>query len=159
MDHRDVDLFSFHDPVTGLPAARVWAEGVEWAVKQGREQGGQVAVALLDLDRFDVLADHDGRAADRLLKGAAAAWHAVVDDIGVLARLFGGRFGLLLPGGDLDSALEVVSEMRERTPSAWTCSVGVAVWAGEDADLLTSRADGALVGAKLHGRDRAVVAC
>ena len=106
-----------------------------------------------------VLADHDSRAADRLLKGVAAAWYAVVDDLGVLTRLFGGRFGVLLPDTDLDTALDVVTELRERTPSAWTASVGVAVWAGEDAEQLTSRADGALVGAKLHGRDRAVVAC
>ena len=161
MSPRDIDLNLFHDPLTGLPSARVWAEAVGWAVDHAREgqASDAITVALLDLDRFDVLAGEDHRAADRLLKGVAAAWFTALDDAGLLARLFGGRFALLLPDHGLESGLDVVERLRCELPGGGTCSAGVAVWEGEDPELLASRADGALVGAKLHGRDRAVVAC
>lgn len=159
MSSRDVDLSSFSDPLTGLPSARVWGEGVTWAVEHARDMGSSLSVALLDLDRFDVLAEYDPRGADRLLKAVAAAWHSHLDDSGLVARLFAGRFGLLLPERGLEATLEAVEAMRLLVPGGVTCSVGVAVWEGEDAQRLASRADGALVGAKLHGRDRAVVAC
>jgi diguanylate cyclase len=158
MHSRDVDLTSFSDPLTGLPSARVWSEGVTWAVEHARDTDGSLAVALLDLDRFDVLAEYDPLAADRLLKGAAAAWHSALDDAGLVARLFAGRFGLLLPERGVDAALETVEVLRALVPAGVTCSAGLAVWEGEDAERLASRADGALVGAKLRGRDRAVVA-
>ena len=159
MHDRDVDLTAFSDPLTGLLSARVWADGVGWAVEHARDTGAGVTVTLLDLDRFDVMADHDARSSDRLLKTVAAVWHDRLDDAGLVARLFGGRFGLLLPLHDLEASLDLVEACRELMPGEFTCSAGLAVWAGEDPEHLISRADGALVGAKLHGRDRAVVAC
>jgi GGDEF domain-containing protein len=156
---RDIDLSALNDPLTGLPSARVWGDSVVWAVEHGRDTAGHLTVALIDVERFVPYAEADPLGGDRLIKGIAAEWYTALDDAGLLSRLFNGRFGLLLPSQGLEAALDTIEGLRERVPAPWRTTVGVAVWEGETAHVLTSRADGALTGAKLHGRDRAVVAC
>jgi GGDEF domain-containing protein len=56
-------------------------------------------------------------------------------------------------------AAAVVGRLRARTPSPYSCSVGLAIWNGaESADRLMIRADSALYDAKRAGRGRAAVA-
>ena len=161
MDHPDTDLGEFHDRLTGLPSAQVWADALAWAIERAGRRSPQppVTVAQLELGGLDALSDSDPQAAARLLKSVGAAWHDLLEDSGLVARLFDGRFGVLLPDRSLERALEVVADLRERVPAGHAVSVGLAVWEGEDPERLASRADGALAGAKLHGRDRAAVAC
>ena len=161
MDHPDIDLSEFHDRLTGLPSAHVWSEALAWAIERAsrRSPSPPVTVAQLELAGIEALASSDPQAAGRLVKAVAAAWHDLLEDSGLVARLFDGRFGVLLPDRGLESALEVVEDLRERVPAGQAVSVGLAVWEGEDPEVLAGRADGALAGAKLHGRDRAAVAC
>jgi len=73
----------------------------------------------------------------------------------VLARYGGEEFALVLPGCELENALETAERLRAATPAGQTCSVGVAEWLrDEDAISLISRADTALYDAKSQGRDR-----
>lgn len=158
MARRDVDLSLFTDPLTGLPSARVWGETLAWAVEHAREGRSTLSVVLIDLDRFDVLAEADPRAADRLLKAIASSWFTELDDTGLIARLFSGRFGFVLAGYDIEDCIDLVDALRPLMPAGFTCSAGIALWGGEDVERLATRADTALVAAKLHGRDRSVVA-
>ena len=79
--------------------------------------------------------------------------------IDVLARYGGEEFAVILTGCDLPAATQLVEDLRAVSPDGQTCSVGVALWDGEEtADALVSRADRALYEAKRSGRDRVVAA-
>lgn len=160
MSHGHAEASQFHDPVTGLPSGRVWSDGLAWAVERATTERPPrpLTVALLELEGLETRSA-DFRAVERDLKAIAAAWHERLEDSGLIARIIGGRFGLLLPDRDLPSALEVLEELRDLLPPGIGLSAGVAVWDGEGAGLLCGRADGALSGAREFGRERPVVAC
>ncbi len=53
----------------------------------------------------------------------------------------------------------MLERLRSLTPPELTCSVGLALWDGEESDVeLVARADAALYDAKRSGRDALVVA-
>ncbi|MCW2995641.1 MAG: sensor diguanylate cyclase, partial [Conexibacter sp.] len=94
-----------------------------------------------------------------LLKGACAAWSAVLRGGDVLARFGGEEFVVVLPGCAVSDAQALVDRLRISTPSGQTCSAGVAGWDGaEAASELIVRADQALYRAKARGRDMVCVA-
>ncbi len=87
-----------HDELTALPnRAAVLARGTELLTT--RRSGEQVAVALLDLDRFKEINDTLGHGyGDRLLAQVGPRLRPHVRDVDVVARLGGDEFLLLLPG-------------------------------------------------------------
>ncbi|MBA2529428.1 MAG: GGDEF domain-containing protein [Euzebyales bacterium] len=66
------DHLALHDNLTDLPNRRLFVMRVELALRSARRDGGQVAVLLVDLDRFkevnDTLGHHTG---DRVLQAVA----------------------------------------------------------------------------------------
>ena len=115
---------------------------------------------MLDLDHFKKYNDSYGHpAGDRLLRAVAAGWVTRLRETDLLARYGGEEFGVVLPGCDIDSARQVLDELRVCMPDGTTCSIGVAVWDGaESHEQLVSRADQALYDAKRGGRDRITAA-
>lgn len=102
-----------------------------------------------------------------MLAGAAAAFASRLRPYDLAARYGGEEFVLLLPGSSAGGALAVAERMRKMVagvtvsgcPDGVTASLGVATWkTGEAADMLVTRADGALYRAKAAGRNRVVVA-
>jgi diguanylate cyclase (GGDEF)-like protein len=147
------------DPLTGLANRRVWDREVPRAVEAARRSGRLVTVAMIDLDLFKRLNDTRGHAAgDRVLQGAGAAWSNQLRGGDLLARIGGEEFGVLLPGADESTAMEIVERLRAVCPRPMTCSAGVAVLLPQEptTDLL-ERADRALYEAKERGRDLAVL--
>lgn len=144
------------DPLTGLPNRRAWDAGLQEAIVGG----GQLTVAMLDLDHFKEFNDTRGHAAgDRLLRQAAGLWREQLRAGDLLARLGGEEFGLLLMGSDATAAHEVVERLRAAMPEQRTCSAGFAVRArGETSAELMARVDEALYSAKSCGRDRSCIA-
>ena len=151
-------LLARTDPLTGLPNRRAHDEFVTTELLRARRGGTQLALALLDLDRFKQYNDTRGhRAGDDLLVEAAAAWRRQLRATDQLARWGGEEFVIVLPDCSDDDLAIVLERVRAATPGGQTCSVGTAVWdRSEDADTLLSRADQALYRAKEHGRDRVV---
>jgi diguanylate cyclase (GGDEF)-like protein len=148
------------DDLTGLLNRRAWDEELPRELERARRTKQPFCVAMLDLDRFkDYNDEHGHQAGDRLLKRYAAAWSARLRKIDVLARYGGEEFAVILTGCDLPAATQLVEDLRAVSPDGQTCSVGVALWDGEEtADALVSRADRALYEAKRSGRDRVVAA-
>jgi diguanylate cyclase len=148
------------DALTGIPNRRVWDEELPRELERARRSGSQVCVAMLDLDHFKLYNDRYGHlAGDQMLKEAVAAWSAQVRSTDLLARYGGEEFGVLLPSCPLRDALQVVDRLRLATPTAVTCSVGLAVWDFRESALeLIGRADQALYAAKADGRNRSVTA-
>ena len=115
---------------------------------------------LIDLDGFKDINDSHGHAlGDDCLKEAAARLLSCCDGVGLVARIGGDEFAVVL---DRDSALEPLAEaivmaigqpyLRDGRPIALAASVGAAHYRGGTADALFAQADMALYAAKAAGR-------
>ena len=125
-----------------------------------RRHGGELCLAMLDLDRFKAFNDHHGhQAGDQLLAATAVAWRPALRTTDTLARYGGEEFAVLLPHSDEEGARVVVERLLEVVPLGQTASAGIAIWDGsESAGELLARADAALYAAKNAGRARALLA-
>jgi len=134
------------------------------------EDGGPLAVVVLDVDQFKQINDRFGHhTGDAILKLVVERFKRAVRDNDLLARLSGDEFVALLPGTDEDGALIVARRLRHALIDhpftvhnrriTVTCSIGVAVRGPEHIDLteLLDTADNRMYRAKRAGRDR--VAC
>lgn len=151
------------DELTGLLNRR----GLFEALRAVEELSPEWFVALLDLDHFKHVNDTHGHAeGDRVLRHLAVVVTEAIPPGVEFGRLGGEEFALVIPGGDLSSAMDVCeavrAAVRERPlvglPTI-TISIGLADNRGlvEDTsvvDAALSRADAALYLAKSGGRDR-----
>jgi len=162
---RNVELAE-RDALTGLYNRRRATELLEMFAKQAA-RGKHFALAVVDIDHFKRVNDAHGHAAgDRVLQCFAKEAVAALREGDILARWGGEEFLLLLPTGDLDSAMRGAQRLRERTAAMavalpqggtvmFTVSVGVAeLREGESASRALERADAALYLAKAGGRNR-----
>jgi diguanylate cyclase (GGDEF)-like protein len=159
------------DELTGLMTRRALRELAPAMIEQQQSEHRDVAVLMLDLDRFKHVNDTHGHpAGDAVLRLAARALqaHARVDTL--LARYGGEEFVAVVPVEDLPTARRVAERLRHavesvpwqqdlRLPERVTVSVGVAmVGPGESLDQALTRADEALYRAKREGRNQCQVA-
>jgi len=164
---RDATLeeLAYTDDVTGLPNRRVARRQLEALLSRARRHGTELAVALIDVDRFKAVNDGFGHAVgDRVLRELSVRLEERVRQEDVVARHGGEEFLVLLPDTAAPGAAVVAEGLREHVagrPFAddaqrvpLTVSVGWASWAGEVLDDLIQRADAALYAAKGAGRNR-----
>jgi diguanylate cyclase (GGDEF)-like protein len=161
LEHKAEELATLAqvDALTGVPNRRSWDHELTRACAAAGSSHQPLVVAVVDFDHFKAYNDAHGHiAGDVVLKETAAAWQAVVDGVGVLARFGGEEFTVLLPDHRLDAAEPLLERLRAEVAAGQTCSIGVAVWDfTEDPAALLSRADEALYHAKRAGRDRVAV--
>nr|WP_295082721.1 sensor domain-containing diguanylate cyclase [uncultured Roseateles sp.] len=156
------------DALTGLSNRRHGLQLLDQALMDS--EPWPLCVALLDLDDFKQINDRLGHAAgDMALIDFARQLQASSRREDGCARLGGDEFLLILPAAGLPQAQAIVERLLERVRQArplpdhpelgYHCSVGLAQasW-GESTETLLCRADAALYGAKLAGRNRYVLA-
>jgi diguanylate cyclase (GGDEF)-like protein len=150
------------DILTGVGNHHSFAARLKEEVGRARRQGGAVALAVVDVDRFRSLNERAGHeTADKVLVELAAMMRDVTRAEDTVARVHGDEFALIMPNVDRRSAVIVTERLRQRvasTPFAGatrlTVSVGVSdLETAGDADTLVRFANGALYWAKAHGRD------
>lgn len=159
------------DEATRCLNRRGFASRLERAADVALGSGAPLALLALDLDHFKLVNDRFGHlAGDAVLAELSAALMHAVGDRGIVARLGGEEFAVLL--GDTDA--EGAGVMAERLlatcrglrlhalPSSvrLTMSIGIAAERIHDAgttDSLRARADEALYAGKRSGRDRALL--
>ncbi len=151
------------DPLTGLANHRRFHERLRTQAAAARDAGGDLAVVMIDLDRFsDVNATFGHQVGDEVLAETARrlAREARVGE--TVARVGGEEFSWILPNTDGLNAWRAAERARRAiaaTPFAGgvgivTASAGVADLAqASDADELLRLADGALYWAKASGRN------
>jgi diguanylate cyclase (GGDEF)-like protein len=158
---------ALHDSLTGLPNRAALLKGLGDAVRRGRPDS--LAVVFLDLDGFKEVNDTYGHdVGDLLLTRVAAGFQSICAHRGLLARVGGDEFALVLDGRDAVSAAEEIANRLVqylRAPItvdgrvlAVGASAGIAFGSacgkGLSADELLRRADVAMYQAKELGRSR-----
>ena len=163
---------SLHDSLTGLPNRVSFAQQIEHAIRVADQEGSQLAVLVMDLDRFKEINDTLGhRYGDLLLVELARRLESVLRRSDTVARLGGDEFGILVrqlsaAEADLEQALERILAALEQPfqvdglPLHVEASIGIARFPlhGHDVDVLLQRADVAMYLAKDTGAPHAVYA-
>ncbi len=152
------------DALTSLPNRNMLCDEVEEALNAKRRHGGEVAVLVVDLDRFkevnDTLGHHYG---DQLLTAIGPRIRSVLRDGDTIARLGGDEFGLLLrsvhgPSEALDVAHRILARLSDPFQVGdlalqVEASIGIAISPrhGDDYTELLQHADTAMYVAKQSG--------
>ena len=88
---------AYYDPLTALPNRRLLWERLKHNISVGRRDGKQLALLMLDLDRFKAVNDSMGHlAGDELLQQVATRIKEKLRDVDMVARLGGDEFVVLL---------------------------------------------------------------
>ena len=151
------------DPLTGLANRLRFQEALDTEIERAARSRGNLALAMLDLDKFKALNDSRGhQAGDEALRQAAAAIADTCRSYDTAARYGGEEFAVILPGSDPDDALAIAERLRVAVAerSGVTVSVGIGVFPLDAAssDALVAAADTALYASKRNGRDQVTLA-
>ncbi|WP_260438549.1 sensor domain-containing diguanylate cyclase [Burkholderia contaminans] len=155
------------DHLTQLSNRHAFMRQSEAALRAVRTTGQAAAVLMLDLDHFKALNDRWGHpVGDRALRHFARLLLAETGPDGIVGRVGGEEFAVVLPGADLDRALAFAQRVQQHTMQArlmhedqqvtLTVSIGIDAMRASDfgAYQPLSRADKALYLAKERGRNR-----
>jgi diguanylate cyclase (GGDEF)-like protein len=145
---------ALHDELTGLPNRRLFQDRLASAIERARRTGSQVALLLVDLDRFKQVNDTVGHhAGDELLRHVSNLFTGRVRRSDTVARTGGDEFSLILEepmsradavrvGQTLKQLLEEPFEFEGHSVRVGA-SVGIAVFPDDasDAESLCIAAD------------------
>ena len=159
-----------HDTLTDLANRHALYEQLNRRLAAAKSAQQQLALLLLDLDKFKHINDTHGHASgDRLLCKVAERLSSLIDDNGLVARLSGDEFAVVIDGTDVAERAQTLSERIciafkeiafsiEERDIRINVSIGVALYPdyGATSDELFGNADLALYRAKAAGRGRHV---
>jgi diguanylate cyclase (GGDEF)-like protein/PAS domain S-box-containing protein len=145
---------AYHDPLTDLPNRTLFHDRLDVELKRSKRNNSQLAVVVVDLDRFKEVNDTMGHlAGDELLRHLAERFRQGLRDSDTVARIGGDEFTFLLPDlGGREYAMGVVAKIRDMVEEAFTiegrrirltASMGLAVCPddGDDPETLFRKAD------------------
>jgi diguanylate cyclase (GGDEF)-like protein len=162
----EIKQLAFYDPLTQLPNRRLLQERLKHSIEVERRDGKQLALLMLDLDRFKAVNDSLGHlAGDELLQQVAIRISARLRDVDMVARLGGDEFVVLLEDiAHAEDAARVASEiilvlskpfqLAQSSDVQIGVSIGISLYPehGANYETLMDHADAALYQAKDQGR-------
>jgi diguanylate cyclase (GGDEF)-like protein/PAS domain S-box-containing protein len=159
-----------HDSLTGVMNRTAFFERASIEIGRARRSRLPLSVIMIDLDYFKLINDAFGHAAgDLTLKAFADLCRSHLRPHDCIGRLGGEEFACVLAGAGRAEAMLIAERLRlaaedlaiEGAPSMLrlTISIGVSDVHGSDEDISASlaRADLALYGAKMRGRNKVVL--
>ncbi len=165
MHESELEFHATHDVLTGLPNRNLLQDRLEQAIHKAQRSGGQVAVALIDLDNFKFINDSLGHSmGDRLLVEMSKRLHDSLRGTDTVARYGGDEFVLILSDEltreAAQAVLDRVQAAVQQSVELGThnvhvgCSIGVSVYPEDGAELQTllRHADAAMYHAKQQGK-------
>lgn len=168
----EMEVESTLDPLTKVGNRRRFQTALTRLVTNAHESGGQLSLAMIDVDHFKQINDTHGHPiGDRVLLAVAQCIANGVRVSDVVARYGGEEFAVLLPNasaGEVEARfkqllLDIAASSYEydalgRTEKVrFTVSCGIVeIEPGENEDALVKRADEALYEAKKKGRNRVI---
>ncbi|WP_320158932.1 EAL domain-containing protein [Marinobacter litoralis] len=162
----DLERLESTDTLTGLANRRFFMEDLSHTLNIAERQLRQVALVMIDLDRFQVLNDTLGHQfGDELLIKVAERLNGLSSETVLVAYSGGDEFMICQQQmGDIDDVIHLIGEIKQCFAEPFealgqvqqiTATMGVAVYpqSGHDADTLLRNADIALYRAKDQGRN------
>jgi diguanylate cyclase (GGDEF)-like protein/PAS domain S-box-containing protein len=159
---RQIEQLAFSDPLTGLANRRWLYEAGARALAEA--EAGTLALIYLDLDRFKAFNDNLGHdVGDALLVQVTARLRAGIGDQGLMARIGGDEFAVLLCNTITGAALSVGKRLLELLHQPFEIqghrvhlsgSIGIAIGPlpGQPFSTLITHADIAMYRAKRNNR-------
>ncbi|TRX02990.1 putative bifunctional diguanylate cyclase/phosphodiesterase [Candidatus Methylobacter oryzae] len=170
----ELNQLATQDPLTQLPNRRFLLERLKHGIDVERRGGKQLALLMLDLDRFKAVNDSLGHAAgDELLQQVAGRIQVRLRDVDTVARLGGDEFIVLLEDiahtedaarvaeeivGDLSRPFQLLCNDRDDHDLGREVQIGASIGIslypqhGNNPELLIEQADTAMYQAKESGR-------
>lgn len=109
---QEIETLAYYDILTHLPNRIKFEQYLVMAINQAKKQNSYGAVIYFDIDRFKVLNDSMGNYfGDRLLIKIANRVNDEILDTGILARISGDEFALLID--DNDTSIEDIREKAD----------------------------------------------
>jgi diguanylate cyclase (GGDEF)-like protein/PAS domain S-box-containing protein len=161
-----IHRLAFYDPLTELPNRRLLQERLKHGLEVNRRSGSQMAVLMMDLDKFKAVNDSLGHAAgDELLEQVAKRINNRLREVDLVARLGGDEFVILMENLEhCEYVARVAEDIIQILTQPFTlsdnhtveigASIGIAIHPqhGDSVELLMDHADTALYHAKYQGR-------
>lgn len=161
-----LSYLAHHDMLTGLPNRLMFQARLTHALDISQRQNKQLALLLLDLDRFKDVNDSFGHAAgDELLQQVAAMLKERLRQVDTVCRMGGDEFAIILENvhSEEDAGMladEIIALLSRTWNLSNGCeatigaSVGISLYPSQssDAESLLQHADAALYQAKGEGR-------
>ncbi|TWB07271.1 EAL domain-containing protein [Bradyrhizobium stylosanthis] len=154
-----------HDALTDLPNRVLLRERMEHAIAVTRNGGLDLAVLMLDLDRFKEVNDTLGHpSGDALLRAVAERLRGCVTETALIARLGGDEFAVIdyvtNPAVEAAALAEAIRKALcepfdlgdHRVTVGTSIGIAIAPRDGNDSDVILKCADLALYSAKSGGR-------
>ncbi|MFJ8235494.1 diguanylate cyclase domain-containing protein [Ureibacillus sp. NPDC094379] len=158
-----LEYLAFHDPLTGLPNRRSFAENLNQAINQALMNEKMLSVLYLDIDKFKGFNDSLGHEfGDQLLKQFSSRLKENVRGKDVLCRIGGDEFLILLNDiKEKRTVQEITTRLHKALEAPYfidnqkivaTSSIGIALFPedGLNSKTLITHADKALYQAKVH---------
>ncbi len=159
-----LNYLAYHDTLTDLPNRALFHDRLEHALARARRFGSQLALLIIDLDRFKNFNDSLGHdIGDQVLWKIACQLRNGLREVDTLARLGGDEFVIVLENIASQADVATVAKkvlsllvqpisLRERQLFL-TASIGISLYPqkGEDASSLMRKADRAMYQSKSKG--------
>lgn len=160
------NYLAHHDPLTGLSNRLLGTLRLKEVIQANKKTRKLFSLLYLDLDQFKNVNDSLGHdAGDNLLVNVANTLNEIVSDYGVVARMGGDEFMIILDKVSSVTATEAIAKsinqvlrqpyfLNDKTIFV-SSSIGICVYPdhGEDVDVLIRNADTAMYETKKRGRD------
>lgn len=157
---------AYYDSLTDLPNRVVFDESLSTVLEEAKAKREMTALLYLDLDNFKMVNDTLGHIfGDLLLKNVGELLKRCLDERGIVARVGGDEFCILLSSiNSKEEVIPVVEKVLAAFQNPWilddrefyiTTSIGIAAYPldGEDRHTLLRNADTAMYGAKDYGKN------
>ncbi len=157
---------ALQDALTGLPNRAAWNERLDLEFARWQRYGGELLLAVLDVDHFKRVNDGYGHlAGDRVLKIIGGELRKRLRKTDFIARFGGEEFVMLLPGTSSAAGQQLLEALRQAIAACpfhfkgeriqVTLSAGFSAFVdGDTPERVFERADQALYRAKDAGRNR-----
>jgi diguanylate cyclase (GGDEF)-like protein len=123
LDGRQAQEIAKRDNLTGLYNDRYLHISLADTIRRCQDENLDMALLFLDLDYFKHVNDTHGHlAGSQVLREVGHLLHRKVSRLGIPARYGGDEFVLLLPGCDLDRAIDVAEEIRSEIVATTFCA-------------------------------------
>ena len=167
---KKINFMAYYDQLTKLPNRYLFADRVNQGLDLAMESGESICLIMMDLDNFKIVNDTMGHSTgDLLLIKIADALNKLVEDKGIVARVGGDEFMIMLTNiREHKQIISIANKLMDLFSQPFhingrnffiTVSAGISTYPidGWDSETLTKNADLAMHEAKAMGKNQYVL--